>query len=937
MPLSWNEIKSRAVSFSNEWKDTVREEADAKPFLIDFLNIFGISQKRVATFEHRVKKIDDASGYIDLLWPGTLLVEMKSRGQDLEKAYVQAKNYCHGLKDHELPKLILISDFQNFHLYREDGLKVKFEIHQLIDNLQIFEELAGYQKRTYHEEDPVNIAAAELMGKLHDQLKDVGYTGDALEAYLVRLLFILFADDSTIFQKGIFYDYLEQRTKEDGSDLAMHLDQLFQVLDTAEDKRLKTLDEQLNLFPYVNGRLFTDRLPTAAFNKDMRQTLLDCCKLDWGKISPAIFGSLFQSVMDSTARRNLGAHYTSEKNIMKLIKPLFLDELWDEFYAAGENHNKLRELHKKISKLRFLDPACGCGNFLITAYRELRLLELTIVEKLLKGQMVTNVNQYFLVDLDQFYGIELGEFPSQIAQVAMFLIDHQMNMLVSDKFGEYIPLIPLQKSAVIVNGNALRIDWQSIIQPLEGELEEPRFHYVLGNPPFVGKQYQTKLQKEDLELIFDGVSGAGVLDFVTAWYINASDYVKKYQTQKLSSTKTKIAFVSTNSIIQGEQVGILWGRLFSYYQIKIHFAHRTFKWSNEAKGIAAVHCVIIGFSNFDTPKKIIYDYEHIKSEPIVVAAKNINGYLVDAKDIVLPKNRKPICKIPEMNYGSMPNDGGFLLMNDSEMKELINKDPGTKRYIRSFIMGEELINNIPRYCLWLVDANPGDLKKHQEIINRIEKTKQIRLSSTRPKTKELGLTPTLFGELRQPKSKYLAFPRVSSVNRFYIPIKFIDETVIAGDKVYTIEGANVFHFGVLTSVMHMSWMKYTAGRLKSDYSYSNSLTYNNFPWPENPTDKQKQIVEDAAQAVLDARAQFPDSSLADLYDPNTMPPVLVKAHQQLDKAVDLCYRPQPFISEAKRIEFLFELYEKYTGGLFVEEKKNQKVKKSKTNQPLKNV
>ena len=497
MPLSWNEIRSRATAFSVEWKNTAREEADAKPFLVEFLNIFGISQKRVATFEHRVKKINDASGYIDLLWPGTLLVEMKSRGQDLDKAYKQARDYCHGLKDYELPKLILISDFHHFHVYQDNGINVKFELPQLIESLQIFEELAGYQKRTYYDEDPVNIAAAELMGKLHDQLKDVGYTGTALEAYLVRLLFILFADDSTIFQKGIFFDYIEQRTKEDGSDLAMHLDQLFQVLDTPEGKRFKTLDEQLNLFPYVNGRLFSDRLPTAAFTSQMRQILLDCCKLDWGKISPAIFGSLFQSVMDSTARRNLGAHYTSEKNIMKLIKPLFLDDLWEEFHAAGENHNKLRALHGKISKLRFLDPACGCGNFLITAYRELRLLELAIVEKLLKDpatgttKLVMNINQYFLVDLDQFYGIELGEFASQIAGVAMFLIDHQCNMMVSDRFGEYIPLIPLQKSAIIVNENALSLDWQSIIKPLENETEPLRYHFILGNPPFVGKKEQT--------------------------------------------------------------------------------------------------------------------------------------------------------------------------------------------------------------------------------------------------------------------------------------------------------------------------------------------------------------------------------------------------------------------------------------------------------------
>jgi hypothetical protein len=937
MPLSWNEIKSRAVTFSNEWKDTRREEADAKPFLIDFLRIFDISQKRVATFEHRVKKISDTDGYIDLLWPGTLLVEMKSRGQDLNKAYTQAKNYCHGLKDYELPKLIMISDFQHFHVYREDGLHVSFEINQLIDNLQIFEEIAGYQKRTYHEEDPVNIKAAELMGELHDQLKEAGYTGNNLEVYLVRLLFILFADDTTIFQKGIFFDYLEQRTKEDGSDLAMHIDQLFQILDIPEDKRLKNIDDQLNIFPYVNGRLFTDRLPTAAFNTGMRQTLLDCCKLDWGKISPAIFGSLFQSVMNAQERRNLGAHYTSEKNILKVIRPLFMDDLWDEFTVAGENHNKLKALHSKISKLRFLDPACGCGNFLITAYRELRLLELSIVEKLLKGQMVTNINQYFLVDLDQFYGIELGEFASQIAQVAMFLIDHQMNMLVSDKFGEYIPLIPLQKSAIIVNENALRLDWQSVIKPLEGETEEPRFHYILGNPPFLGKQYQVKTQKDEMEIIFKGVTGSGVLDYVTAWYLKASQYLEDYQTTKNVTPATRVAFVSTNSITQGEQVGILWGCLKTKYKIKIHFAHRTFRWTNEAKGIAAVHCVIVGFSNYDINTKTLYDYPNINEEGIKHSVKNINGYLVEAGDVVLKKLKEPLCNVPSMTYGSMPNDGGNLLMDENQMKEIVLKEPSSKKFIRPFVMGEELINAIPRYCLWLVNADPSELKKLPVLLEKVNATRDARSKSTRPQTQHLAATPTLFGELRQPKTNYLALPRVSSVNRRYIPMKFLDSNIIAGDKVYTLEGATNYHFGILESIMHMSWMKYTAGRLKSDYSYSNSITYNNYPWPENPSDKQKQAVEDAAQAVLDAREQFPDSSLADLYNPNTMPPVLVKAHQQLDKSVDLCYRPQPFTTEAKRIEYLFELYEKYTGGLFVEERKIKKVKNSNTTQSIKNV
>ncbi len=925
MPLSWNEIKYRASAFNTKWKDTTREEADAKPFLVDFLDIFGISQKRVATFEHRVKKLDQASGYIDLLWPGTLLVEMKSRGQDLEKAYKQAKDYCHGLKDHELPKLILISDFNDFHVYQENGLISKFQLHQLIENLQIFEELAGYQKRTYFDEDPVNINAAELMGKLHDQLKDVGYTGTALEAYLVRLLFILFADDSTIFQKGIFFDYIDQRTREDGSDLAMHLDQLFQVLDTPEDKRLKTLDEQLNLFPYVNGRLFSDRLPTAAFTSQMRQILLDCCILDWGKISPAIFGSLFQSVMDSAARRNLGAHYTSEKNIMKLIKPLFLDELWDEFHSAGENHNKLRALHGKISKLRFLDPACGCGNFLITAYRELRLLELAIVEKLLKGQLVTNINQYFLVDLDQFYGIELGEFPSQIAQVAMFLIDHQCNMMVSDRFGEYIPLIPLQKSAVIVNDNALRIDWQSIIKPLDGEIEPPRFHYILGNPPFVGKQIQSMTQKEDQELVMKDVNGGGLLDYVACWYILGAKYLKDHQSFS-GITPTKIALVSTNSITQGEQVGVLWAELFHKHQIKIHFAHRTFKWSNEAKGVAAVSVVIVGFSNYEPTVKQLFLYSTPHDEPEEVIVKNINPYLVSGPDVFVVSRSKPFGSVPELIKGSETTDDGHLMLSDEEVKYLKDNYPQSKKFIRPFVGGGDFINGKVRWVLWLKDTPPQEYRNIQVVMTKVSAVRSFRSNSKKERTRKWADFPTLFTEDRQPSTKYLLFPKVSSEKRIYLPIAYLDPIYVVNNTASYLPNASLYSLGILQSIMHMSWMSQVCGRLESRYIYSNKIVYNNYPWPEAPSDKQKQAVEEAAQVVLDARAQFPDSSLADLYDPNTMPPVLVKAHQQLDKAVDLCYRPQPFTSEAKRIEYLFELYEKYTRGLFKPEKKSEKRK-----------
>jgi hypothetical protein len=850
---------------------------------------------------------------------------MKSRGQDLDKAYNQARDYCHGLKDHELPKLILISDFNHFHVYSETGLNVKFELPQLIENLQIFEELAGYQKRNYYDGDPVNIAAAELMGKLHDQLLDVGYSGSALEAYLVRLLFILFADDSTIFQNGIFYDYLEQRTREDGSDLAMHLDQLFQVLDTPEDKRFKTLDEQLNLFPYVNGRLFSERLPTAAFNSEMRQILLNCCKLDWGKISPAIFGSLFQSVMDSSARRNLGAHYTSEKNIMKLIKPLFLDELWEEFHAAGENHNKLRALHGKISKLRFLDPACGCGNFLITAYRELRLLELAIVEKLLKGQLVTNINQYFLVDLDQFYGIELGEFPSQIAGVAMFLIDHQCNMMVSDRFGEYIPLIPLQKSAIIVNANALRLDWQSIIKPLEGEVEEPRFHYILGNPPFVGFKLQDENQKKDLSYVFNNDKNVGILDYVSGWFEKASVYIKSFS----SHHKIHVAFVSTNSICQGEQVQPLWSRLYNLYRIKIHFAHQTFKWSNEAKGAASVYCIIVGFSNYSATRATLFEYqtadgECIKNDKI----QNINSYLVNGPDVFITKRNKPFFEyIPSMTLANLAYDFGYLTFNKEEKEEFLKKELNALPFFKPVVSAYEFLNNKERWCLWLQNADPSILKKLPTVIERLNMVRNERLKSTRPQTVKAAETPGLFAEIRQPLTKYLAFPITSSENRKYIPIAFFSSDYITSAGIHVVPNATIYVFGVLMSSIHMTWTRYTCGRMKSDFRYSNTIVYNNFPWPEAPTDKQKQAVEEAAQAVLDARAQFPESSLADLYDPNTMPPVLVKAHQHLDKAVDLCYRPQLFVSEAKRIEYLFELYEKYTGGLFVPEKKSKKTKK----------
>lgn len=914
MALSWNEIKDRAVRFSKEWENDFNEDAEAKSFMDDFYNVFGVPRRRVASFEMHVKKEGGKQGFIDLLWKGVILIEFKSRGKDLNKAHTQAKDYFPGLKDAELPKYILVSDFENFRLYDlEENSTLEFKLENLVNYVQHFGFIAGYQKQIYKEQDPVNVKAAELMGRLHDRLEDIGYEGHSLEVYLVRLLFCLFAEDTTIFQLQEFQNYIEQRTNTDGSDLAAKLQELFQVLNTPREKRFKNLDEQLNSFPYVNGKLFEEPLPIASFDSKMRQALLDCCYLNWSKISPAIFGSMFQSVMNPQERRNLGAHYTSEKNILKLIKPLFLDDLWKEFESVKHSGKKLPEFHKKLSKLKFLDPACGCGNFLVITYRELRLLEIEILRAMNKtGQGFLDVREIIWLDVDMMYGIEYEEFPARIAEVAMWLMDHQMNMLISNEFGQYFARLPLKKAATIVHGNALRVDWEDVVAKNE-------LSYIIGNPPFIGKSLMSSEQKVDMSNIFIDIKGAGVLDYVAAWYLKAAIYLK--------GSNVKVAFVSTNSIVQGEQTAILWGTLFKNHGVRIHFAHRTFSWRNEARGNAAVHVVIIGFSTQEISNKVIYEYEDIKGEPHEIKAKNINAYLIDARDSFIYKTRNPISNVLPMNYGSMPNDGGFLLLDTHEYSNIVNNYPQSAPLFKRFVMGEELIRNIPRYCLWLVNINPGIIKSIQPVIKRIESVKNIRLKSTRPKTRELGLIPTLFGEIRQPEESYIAIPRVSSSNRDYIPISILSNDIIAGDKVYTIATSSLFYFGTLMSKMHMSWMRHTSGRLKSDYSYSNSISYNNYPWPENPSNKHVKAIEKAAQKVLDVREQFSGSSLADLYHPLTMPPALVKAHNELDRAVDLAYRPQPFISEAKRMEYLFELYEKYTSNLFTETKKSRKTKK----------
>ncbi len=912
MPISWNEIKDRALKFSHEWADDASEDAEAKSFWDAFFTVFGVPRRRVATFEQPVKKSDGHGGFIDLLWKGILLVEHKSRGKDLDRAFQQAKDYFPGLKDRDLPRYIIVSDFARFRLYDlEEDTEHEFTLKNLYKNVRLFGFVAGYQTTSYKEQDPVNIEAAERMGKLHDQLKAVGYQGHELEVYLVRLLFCLFAEDTSIFERRQFQDLIEQRTAADGQDLAQWLGHLFEVLNTPEAKRLKTLDEQLSAFPYVNGSLFWEHLHTAAFDKDMREMLLECCALDWSRISPAIFGALFQSVMDQKLRRNLGAHYTTEKNILKLIKPLFLDELREEFERIKPQKKRLTEFHERLAQLKFLDPACGCGNFLVIAYRELRELELDILRALHKDnkQLALDVKNEIKCDVDQFYGIEIEEFPAQIAQTALWLMDHQMNLRVSEEFGQYFRRLPLEKSAAIIHANALQRDWREIVNPKE-------LSYILGNPPFGGKKEQSAAQKADMERVFADVKGAGVLDFVAAWYRKAADYMAE-------NPDIKTAFVSTNSITQGEQVCILWADLLRR-GVKIHFAHRTFQWSSEASGKAAVHCVIIGFALNDAVEERIFDYETVQSDPHEIRVNNINPYLTDAPTCLIGKRNKPICDVPEINKGSEATDFGFLVLSPEEKADLLRTEPQAAKWVRHFIGGEEFINKIERYCLWMQGINPTELKASPIIMERVRKVQEARLASHKPRTREWAEFPTLFTENRQPKSDYLVIPKVSSERRAFIPIGFVPKDWIASGSIQVIPGATLYHFGVLTSAMHMAWMRSTAGRMKSDYQYSNSIVYNNFPWPQAITDKQKQTIEAAAQAVLDARAKYPDSSLAALYDPLTMPPELVKAHRKLDAAVDAAYARRKFSGDRDRVAFLFELYQQISSPLIAKKRLRRK-------------
>ena len=916
MRLSWNEIRARAARFTDEWKNAHYERGESQTYYNEYFELFGVTRRRVASFEEPVKRLGEERGFIDLFWKGVLLVEQKSAGRDLVRAKQQALDYFPGLKEHELPRYVLVSDFQTFELYDlEDNTAIHFTLPQLPQHVEAFGFILGVQKRTFRDQDPVNIEASEMMGKLHDALKAAGYTGHNLERFLVRLVFCLFADDTGIFEpRDIFFTLITQRTNPDGSDTGLWISQLFEVLNTPVNQRQHNLDEDLAQFPYVNGDLFAERLPFPAFNAPMRSLLIEALDFSWDAISPAIFGSLFQSVMNPHERRAQGAHYTTERNILKVIEPLFLDDLRAEFkrLAARRDSGRRKALetfHQKLSALRFFDPACGCGNFLIISYRELRLLEIDILKALRKDtQLKLDVATLCQIDVDQFYGIELGEFPARIAEVALWMMDHIMNNKLSLEFGESYARIPIKKSPHILPADALEMNWSDLIEASECS-------YVLGNPPFGGSKYQSEKQREQVRRIAKLGGSGGTLDYVTAWFITAGAY--------LGQSRAHVGFVATSSITQGEQVAQLWPILFDRYGLEISFAHRTFAWGSDARGMAHVHVVIIGLTRRDQepPEKRLFSYSDIKGDPTESRHTALTPYLFDAgtvvnRHLVVEEISRPLCNVPQLVIGSKPIDEGHYIFSGEERAEFLHREPGAKKFMHPFIGTDEFLYDLDRWILYLDGASPGDIRSMPAVKERIAAVRRFRQNSRSPGTQKLAETPTRFHVTVVPDRPFLVIPEVSSEKRDYVPIGWLNTPTIPSNLVRVLLDADLWHFGILTSAMHMAWLRQIGGRLESRYRYSIGIVYNPFPWPET-SNPQKTKIRSLAQVVLDARAQFSTSTLADLYDVDAMPPPLRKAHRALDEAVDKLYRSAAFVGDRDRVEHLFGLYEKLLAPLVV--------------------
>ena len=925
MRLSWNEIRARAASFAREWAGAGYEKGETQSFYNDFFEIFGVRRRTVARYEEHVRRLDDTSGFIDLFWPGVLLVEQKSAGRDLAAARDQAGTYFDALPERDRPRYELVCDFETFELLDRDEREcTRFALAELPQHVEKFGFIIGVQRRSFKDQDPVNIEASELVARLHDALRESGYAGHDLELFLVRTVFCLFADDTGIFEpRDIFLQLIEDRTSPDGADVGPWLTRLFQVLNTPPNRRQRTLDEDLARFPHVNGELFAEQLLIPDFNREMRSALHEAGQFDWAAISPAIFGALFQSVMESEERRAQGAHYTTEKNILKVIEPLFLDDLREEFQRLKERRDgrilaDLRKFRDRLGTLRFFDPACGCGNFLIIAYRELRSLEIEVLRELAgrTSNVQLSLDVKSVVDVDQFHGIELSEFPARIASTALWMMDHIMNNRLSLEFGQTYARIPIQKSPRIEHADALEIDWADVLPP-------DQCSYVFGNPPFGGSKFQSTGQRTQVRRIAALGGTGGTLDYVAAWFIKAGEYVRRVPRAD-GSRPPRIGFVSTNSITQGEQVAQLWPILFNRHNLEISFAHRTFAWGSDARGMAHVHVVIVGLDTREdmAQAKRLFSYDHVNGEALESKHRLITPYLVDGgglanPHVVINEEGRPINGMRRLIIGSKPIDGGHYIFKAVERTAFVDAEPEAASFLRPFVGAREYLHGEVRWILALHDATPGELARMPQVRDRIAKVRSYRMSSKSGPTLKLSETPTLYHVNVIPTAPFLVIPEVSSERREYIPVGWLHPPAIPSNKLRLLSNATLTDFAILTSAMHMAWMRSVTGRLESRYMYSVGVVYNTFPTPPGYDSKNADFsaLEPLAQAVLDARVTRPPSTLANLYDPDQMPPDLRKAHQALDRAVDRLYRTARFTSERERVEYLFALYEKMRAPL----------------------
>jgi hypothetical protein len=772
---------------------------------------------------------------------------------------------------------------------------------ELPNNIHRFESIiSGSRPQALEEEITVDQVAAQLMANLYIELESHGYEGHETSVFLIRILFLMFGDDTGMWEKGLVKSLI-LKTKDDGSDIGKKLNHLFKILNTPTDEREKALDEKLGKLPYVNGGIFSEDIAEINFSRKMRVALIHVANYDWASINPTIFGALFQLIKTKDERRELGEHYTSEENINKIVYPLFLDELQDRLARAWDNKKALKELRKDLSKIKIMDPACGCGNFLVVSYRHLRQLELELTHRLqnLEGKesdLGLDGTMGLSIGLHQFYGIEILEWPAQVARMALFLTDHQENMKLEQITGVAPNRFPLTESAKITQGNALTTNWNELIQFDE-------FTYILGNPPFLGHISRTKEQTDELMQVW-GREDIGRLDYVTAWYKKAIDALREVK-------NPHFAFVSTNSITQGEPVPALFGPVFDAGW-RISFAHRTFVWSSETVGMANVHCVIIGF-NKSSGKARLFTYPSSKSDPIEIDVCNINAYLADGPNVLVEQTRNVLgAGLPQVSMGSMPRDGGHLLMNSPEEYKKVMTDPIAAKYVRRYIMGNELINNIPRWCLWLVDLDPNDINKSTELRTRLKAVAESRRQSNAASTRQMADTPHLFGQRSQSETSYLGIPKVFSESRKWATVALLSADVIAGDKIYKCDDLDGFAFAIASSSMFITWQKAIGGRLKSDPSFSNTLVWNSLPLPEI-TEKLRNEIVASGKGIMTIRELYPESSLADMYNPLGMSPNLLKAHQILDAAVDKAFGATKSLKDnSERESLLFEQYLKLT-------------------------